>query len=300
MDIFDVQRFSVYDGPGIRTVFFLKGCSMRCAWCHNPEGLLSERQMLFLQNKCIGCGTCRDVCPANADLLPCLSDKSKMPDVCMACSRCADECPSQALQICGQNVSVEEVVSQAVRDASFYRSLGGGVTFSGGEPLLQAKQVWQACRSLHERGIHCAMETAGNVETSILRDVLGEIDLIIFDLKAIDPKVHRECTGVGNERILSNIKAVSSSGKPLWIRLPFIPGWNDSADEWKAKGQFLAALPRVDRVEIMPYHDTGKSKYAALDMRYRAEDCLMPSHDQTSAVEKLLQTYLPSNLFKPD
>lgn len=293
MRIFDIQRFSVYDGPGIRTALFLKGCSLRCAWCHNPEGLTAERQMQFLKDKCIGCGTCRSVCRAQGGALPCLAARERMPAVCDGCTRCAEACPAQALKIFGEEISPQEAAEKLLRDAVFYASSGGGVTFSGGEPLLQAEQVFETCARLRAEGVHCAVETAGNVSEAGMQGAIRAMDLIIFDLKAMDPAVHRRCTGSGNEKILRNLRAVSAAGKPLWVRLPLIPGWNDSAEETAAKANFIASLPHIDRVEVMPYHAVGVSKYESLGMRYEAGGAVPPSAEALEAARAILRSALP-------
>ena len=240
--IFDIQRFSVHDGPGIRTTVFMKGCPLRCKWCHNPEGLSPAPQVQFLGEACIGCGRCGGERTREAALL----------------------CPSGALKLLGQAWSPEALLEAVLADREFYGA-EGGVTFSGGECLLQYPFVAHMLRLLKERGIRTAVDTSGEVPWEAFEAVLPYCDTYLYDVKTADPELHRSCTGRDNAQILQNLRELSHRGADLWIRIPVIPGVNDSEEEIRAMGRILAPLG-VRSVTLIPYHTLGQSKYATLGM----------------------------------
>lgn len=241
--VFDIQRFSVHDGPGIRTTVFMKGCSLRCGWCHNPEGLRPEPQVQYFREHCIGCGRC--------------GGERTLDAVC--------KCPAGALKRVGQTYTPEALLEEVLADLDFYGS-EGGVTFSGGECLLQADFVTQMLRLLKERGVTTAVDTCGNVPWENLEKALAYCDTWLYDVKCADPEVHRRFTGSSNQRILANLEKLGRAGANIWIRVPVIPDFNDNPDEMERIAQIAASTPGVSRVTLMPYHTLGKSKYATLGL----------------------------------
>ena len=241
--VFDIQRFSVHDGPGIRTTVFMKGCPLRCRWCHNPEGLSAAPQVQFLKEECIGCGRCGGERTREATLM----------------------CPSGAMKLLGKEWSPEALLDAVLADREFYGT-AGGVTFSGGECLLQYPFVAHMLRLLKEREVHTAVDTCGEVPWEAFEAVLPYCDVFLYDVKTADPELHREYTGRDNVRILRNLQELSHRGAELYIRIPVIPEVNDSVEELCRIGQLLAPLS-VRSVTLIPYHTLGKSKYATLGMR---------------------------------
>jgi len=243
--IFDIQRFSVHDGPGIRTTVFMKGCPLRCKWCHNPEGLCRNIQVQFFEEKCIGCKACggqRSI------------EKTAV-------------CPSQALKLCGREIEEDELIGELLRDRIFYADKGG-VTFSGGECLLQADFVVSVLSRIKELGFTTAIDTSGYISTNEMRKTLSVCDLYLYDVKCIDPQVHKEYTGVDNALILNNLKMLSAEGKNIWVRVPVVPNFNNTESEMENIAEFVASLPNVKQVTLMPYHTLGASKYRTLGMEY--------------------------------
>ena len=244
--VFDIQRFSVHDGPGIRTTVFLKGCPLRCLWCHNPEGLSRKRQLQFFKDKCIGCGRC--------------GKRESLSD--------ADSCPAEALVVCGREMSADEVLFEVFKDRMFY-SKDGGVTFSGGECLLQADFVSSVLALVRTEGIHTAIDTCGKVEWDSIEKTLDFCDLYLYDIKCISPSLHRRFTGVDNADILENLKRLSERGKEIWIRVPVIPDFNDNEAEMTAIAELVKELPSVTQTTLMPYHTLGAGKYETLGLEYK-------------------------------
>ena len=261
--IFDIQRFSIDDGPGIRTVVFLKGCSLRCAWCHNPEGLQPYRETMFRPQKCIGCGKCFEVCVNNCHVIA-DGERLFLRESCERCGKCAAVCYAEALEITGRSVSPGEVVDEIKKDDLFYKNSGGGVTFSGGEPLLQAdflKEVLTECKTL---GYHCAVETAGYVPWTAFEKILPYTDLFLYDIKMMDEALHKKFTGAGNKRIISNLKKLAKTGVEIWARTPLIPSINDTLAEKERLAELLAKLESIQKHVFLPYHNLGEGKYESL------------------------------------
>lgn len=243
--VFDIQRFSVHDGPGIRTTVFMKGCPLRCQWCHNPEGLHPFPELQFFKDECIGCCRC--------------GKRESVSD--------AKACPTGALRVCGMSVSTEDVLAEISRDALFYGD-DGGVTFSGGECLMQADFVASVLKSARDAGIHTAIDTSGCVRWSAIEKTLDVCELYLYDVKCADPSLHKEYTGVDNTLILDNLRRLSSLGKRIWIRVPVIPDFNNTEDEMNAIASIVSSLPSVEQATLMPYHTLGASKYATLGLEY--------------------------------
>ena len=267
--IFNIQRFSIHDGPGIRTTVFFKGCPLRCSWCANPESQRPEPQPLYMSRKCVGCMTCINVCPEKALRL---EDGHVIRDtlLCKECLACAVQCPVEAMTVQGKVRSVEELLKETLRDKDFYDSSGGGVTLSGGEPLLQHRFVTEFLRELRRAGIHSAMETSGYQKTDIFTEVLRELDFLYIDCKHPDSEKHRKWTGQPNELVWANIRRAVEMKIPMEVRIPVIPGFNDSADTALAFAEKLTAAG-VRSVQLLPFHQMGKAKWDGMFLPYALE-----------------------------
>lgn len=253
--IFDIQRNSYVDGPGIRTTVFFKGCNLKCKWCHNPESQSGKPQMMFFKNKCTGCGKCINVCP------------NKM-EKCNLCGTCADICPNNAREICGRTYAVEDVLNEVVKDKMFYETSGGGVTFSGGECMLQIEFLEDILKTCKENGIHTAVDTAGCVPWESFKKIMPYTDLFLYDVKCFSEELHIEGTGASNKIILENLERLSKCfGGSIIIRVPVISGFNDNLEEMKKIADFLSHINLKD-VELLPYHKMGEHKYDALGMEF--------------------------------
>lgn len=249
--LFDISRASYVDGPGIRTTVFFKGCNLRCAWCHNPESQAGGRELLFYKNKCTGCGKCKEKCPRGSG-------------GCTLCGRCAFFCPVDAREISGREYTVGEVMGEILKDASLYRRSGGGVTFSGGECMLQIDFLEEILRECKKNGIHTAVDTAGCVPFALFERVMSLTDLFLYDVKCMDGEKHRRFTGADNRLILENLAALLARDASVWIRIPVIEEVNATTEEMTQIREFLSSHGHPARVELLPYHAMGEHKYAAL------------------------------------
>lgn len=261
--ISDIKRFAVHDGDGIRTTVFFKGCPLKCRWCHNPEGISRKPQLSYIAKKCIQCGACIDRCPAGAhQFFP--EGHVFHRDRCLSCGSCVEECLGQALKLYGREITVDELMPHLLADADFYESSGGGVTLSGGEPLMQAVFCRELLERLKKEDIRTAVDTCGYASKQAVEEVMPYTDLFLYDLKAVDEEVHERCTGVSNRPILENLRYINSCGKAVEIRIPYVPGMNDG--EIEGMGEFLKDLSAVKCVKVLPYHGFAASKYEALGM----------------------------------
>jgi|TARA_B100001964_G_scaffold200375_1_gene227305 pyruvate formate lyase activating enzyme len=257
--IFDVQRFSIHDGPGIRTTVFLKGCPLRCQWCHNPEGISPRQQLSFLQDKCVDCGFCFEACPEGAHHR--VNGQHAIDrQACAVCGRCTEKCRSQGLEIVGREATVAEIIGEVLRDLPFYETSDGGMTLSGGEPLLQVEFCAALLQAGREAGLHCVVETCGHSPWERYERVLPWLDMVLFDLKETDPDRHVRYTGVDNKLILANLYRLHEAGATILLRLPIVPGMNDRAAHFRAIAGIAGDLPDLLGVEVMPYHRLGLSK----------------------------------------
>jgi len=282
----NIQRFSIHDGPGIRTTVFFKGCNLRCFWCHNPETLSREPQLQLFPDRCIGCGECFKRCPQGAHVMT-EEGRKFLRERCQACGTCVETCYAQALLIVGEVKSVDEVVEEVLRDLPFYETSGGGVTLSGGEPLLQlefARAILERCR---EAGLHTAIETAANSPWERLAALLPVTDLVMMDVKLMDAARHKEYTGVPNARILENARRLGTEAPALIVRTPIVPGVNDNPEDVLAIAQFAAQLPNLLYYELLPFHPMASGKYDSLDMDYRARELKTPSKEEIEALAEV-------------
>lgn len=278
----DIQGYSIHDGPGIRTTVFLKGCNLRCDWCQNPEGIAHHRQIGFIEHLCQQCGKCLAACPEDAiQVKPGEHriDYSK----CTACGKCLETCYYGALVDYGKPMSAEELAKEAAKDELFFGASGGGVTISGGEPLLHPDFVAEVLRILKDRGIHTAIETAGCVPWDSFEKVLPYTDLFLFDLKIMDPEKHKYYIGQSNELILSNAEKLIQAGAEVLFRKPLIPGINDSDEETLACAKFMKRIGNP-KLQLMPYHRMGESKYNALDKPYSTKEVPVMTREEVELV----------------
>lgn len=288
--VFDIRRYSIHDGPGIRTTVFFKGCPLSCFWCHNPESQDPKPEMLYRESRCIRCKACVAVCAHGA-----ISWSGDAPVVdesrCATCGACADACAAEARERVGREMTVAEVMAEVERDTPFYEESGGGVTLSGGEPLLQpefARGILEACR---ERGIRTALDTCGEAPWETIDSLRGYVDLFLYDLKAIDPERHREATGSGNELLLTNLELLSRHGHSIILVVPVVPGLNDDVESARRLGAFAAGLPRLNGVVLLPFHRLGMDKYGLLGRTHPRPDLAAPSQERVDGIALVLKEY---------
>ncbi|MBS7641438.1 MAG: glycyl-radical enzyme activating protein [Candidatus Bathyarchaeia archaeon] len=285
--IFNIQRFCLDDGPGIRTTVFLKGCPLRCLWCCNPEGQNPWPELAHRDAICTKCGRCIETCPKNAISI---SDNEWHINrsLCNVCGKCVDICVRGALGILGREMSVDEVFKEVIKDLDFYEASGGGVTLSGGEPLFQPDFAADLLKRCKDEGIHTAIETSGYSNENSLKKVLPYVDLILYDLKCISPELHKRLTGVSNDLIIRNLRLLISRGVPVIIRFPLIPTLNDSDMEIASLAEFIEQMG-VEDVEVLPYHRLGISKYRMLGRKYELEGIMPPTSERLQAVKRIFE-----------
>lgn len=289
--VFNTQKFSIHDGTGIRTLIFMKGCPLRCIWCSNPESQRTGPEVMFVRSKCTGCGKCAALCrEAAVEDVTFDIDRSR----CVKCGLCTSKCYAGAKKMTGRQVTVREMMELIEKDRIFYTNSGGGVTVGGGEPAMQhgfVEELLKACRESH---IHTAIETCGYGRWQDICGMFDNADQIFFDLKAIDPELHRRLTGVSNELILHNAEQAAVRGKDVIFRIPLIPGCNDSLTNIEETGIFVGGLSGNGRnvsIEILPYHDLGRDKYRWLDMDYGLEDTGKPDATQVEELKTILKDH---------
>jgi pyruvate formate lyase activating enzyme len=299
--VFSIQRFSIHDGPGIRTTVFLKGCTLRCFWCHNPEGIHLKPDIQFFPDRCIGCNECVRACQHGATYL--LNDvRIYDREKCVVCGACVDTCYAGARVLTGKHMTVDEVVSEVLQDRAFYETSGGGVTLSGGEPVMQPRFSYALLERCKAEGLHTAIETAGNVPWEDEEHMLAVTDLIMMDIKHMDSAKHRWATGVPNERILAAARKFALTNKPIIFRIPVIPTVNDTREEVGAIGAFVRELVELRNqnggdgdhtisLELLPFHRLAGDKYRSLDMDYRAKDLTAPTKAHMANLTEVARTH---------
>lgn len=283
--VFDIKRYSIHDGPGIRTTVFLKGCSLNCLWCHNPESVAAGPELMHWPARCVRCHACIAACPEGAIAKDAAGVIAVAREKCDVCGKCAEACLYDAMQIVGRKMSVGEVLDEVEKDRIFYEQSGGGVTLSGGDPAVQAafaEALLDACRS---RGLRTAVDTAGFAKTGVLDRLAAKTDLLLFDLKLMDDARHRELTGVSNAPILDNLERLAAAGPEIWVRVPLVRGANDDDDNVRRTVAFLGRLKTVRRIGLLPYHAGGLDKAARIGKGAHFRRFEAPSEERLAAVE---------------
>ena len=289
--VFDIQKFSVHDGPGIRTIVFMKGCPLHCQWCANPESQNAAPELMYYPDKCIGCGKCVEVCPQHATEVVegrFLFDRSK----CVNCGECAKSCYANARDMSGEYMSDDEIIREVDKDMAFYKNSGGGITFSGGEAMIYPEHVRDIARKYKEDGVSTAIETCGFVPWENYKMVMDYIDIFLFDIKMLDEKKHLKYTGGSNRQILENARRLHEQGKTVIPRMPIIPGINDSKEDIARAAKWMKAnLGDGLQMHVLPYHNFGLNKYRALEKPYFLEDLKAPEDEQMEAVKAQFEEY---------
>ncbi len=296
----NIQRFSLHDGPGIRTTVFLKGCTLRCFWCHNPESIRLTQELRLYPDRCIGCGACVEVCPTGAQGLSPEGELQFDRERCQACGACVEVCFAGARELSARRMTVPEVVAEVLQDRAFYESSRGGVTLSGGEPALQPEFSYEILAQCREAGVHTAIETAANVRWENLARLMPVTDMVMMDLKQMDPQKHRWATGASNALLLANARRLVETGKPIIFRTPVVPTVNDTPEEIAAIAAFVREMVLLRRargdadgdgvgedtitLELLPFHRLAGDKYRSLGLDYRATDLEPPTHEVMEAL----------------
>ncbi len=288
--VFDVRRYSIHDGPGIRTTVFLKGCPLSCIWCHNPEGLSAQRAVMVWEDRCLGCGDCVKACPAGA-----VYEKEGVyrtdSSLCVLSGECVRVCPAQARNMIGEECTAGDLMRRIEPDTIFFDESGGGVTFSGGEPLMQPaflKEVLALCR---ERGIHTAVDTSGHAEAAVLKEIARWTDLFLYDIKLLDPEEHRMYTGRDNRLILKNLRLLDGMEKEMIIRIPVIPGVNDDKKRIRDTALFLSGFKSVRRIDLLPFHRMSVEKYRRLRMEPRMKEAGNIPAEKIDALKEAVRSF---------
>lgn len=289
--VFNIAYGSYVDGPGSRTTVFLKGCPLRCLWCCNSEGQLRSPELKLEAELCTACGKCYDICAENAIAF----ENGKITAIdrnkCTMCGKCASACYMDAIDTFGREYTVDELMEIILRDRDYFEATGGGVTIGGGEPTMHWAFTGELMRRLHAEGIHVALDTCGYTVSDEARALLDEADLLLFDVKGFDPEEHKRCTGVSNELILKNLHEMDAAGKPIIVRMPMIPGCNDSDATVEAEAEMLSKLRSLIRIDMIPYHDYGKIKFGQRGMPYPLEGTAKLSNDRVDEIRAILEKH---------
>jgi len=287
--IFNIQKFSVNDGPGIRTTVFFKGCPLACAWCHNPESIHPQPELVYFNKKCIGCHLCVNVCKQSA--LSADGHKIKINrEKCVRCGACTEACPSEALQMAGRQMPLTDIMAEIEKDVVFYQQSGGGVTFSGGEPMVQIDALEALLKLSKARGLHTAVDTSGHARWQDFERILEFTDLFLFDIKHLEEEMHRRYTGVSNKIIIENLRQLSERKATIGLRLPVIPGVNDSDAHIDELGKLLSSI-NIQKIFLLPYHGIARGKYERLGQTYSLESLAEPSQMAMESIKNRLENF---------
>jgi glycyl-radical enzyme activating protein len=290
--ISDIQRFSIHDGPGIRTTLFLKGCPLRCLWCGNPETISRKPEIMFSENRCMKCETCLNACHNGAIKSTQGKSPSRNRDLCQSCGTCADVCPKNAFILRGKPMSVVAVFAEVEKDLPFYKRSGGGVTLSGGEPFLQSDFLREILKRCAQEGIHTTVDTSGYAKWSAIEQCIEYIDLFLYDIKHMDPVAHKKGTTVSNELIVENLRKLLILGKNVVLSLPLIPGFNSAKEDLEQIAVF-AGQSGAQELRILPYHRYGRGKYKKLGKKYPLEDLRVMDAEDVDQAKEVLEKYIP-------
>lgn len=287
--LFDIKRYAIHDGPGIRTTLFFKGCPLKCWWCHNPEGISSRLELILKPNRCLEeCDLCLSSCPEKALSKP--DGRIRVErDSCRVHGLCAEACPTGALEVVGETRTVDEVMREIRKDRIFYERSGGGVTFSGGEPLQQIEFLAGLLKECRKDDLHTVVDTSGHAPYERLEEIRDTVDLFFYDLKHLDPEKHREMTGVSNEIILDNLRRLSETGSRIQIRVPVVRGVNDDTGHTGRMAEFLGSLPGIRDISLLPYHSMGNQKYKNLDVSCPNPEAEPPSEAAMAGIRAVLE-----------
>jgi pyruvate formate lyase activating enzyme len=288
--VFDIKKFSIHDGPGIRTTVFLKGCPLHCSWCHNPEGISPSSEIQYWDKRCIGCQECVEACEHQAIAFV---DEQRVhyPDLCQGCGACAQACPAEAIELIGSIMTVSEVIEAIEKDVIYYDQSGGGASFSGGEPLLQTEFLRAVLKACKDHDIHTVVDTSGYVSFNNFSKIRPLVDLFLYDIKLMDTDRHIQYTGVPNQLILENMRELVKTGAQVTARIPIIPWINDDMDNIRQTGEFLRSLGSLQEVNLLPYHRAATHKYQRLGSNYLLPEVLPPSDSQMSRIAWELDNY---------
>lgn len=286
--IFDIKKFAVHDGEGIRTTVFFKGCPLKCVWCHNPEGISFKSELQYISQKCLNCGACADVCRYGVHYFEDGVHRLNRQK-CIGCGECAEVCVGEALIQCGKEMTVDEVVEKLLEDKAFYLNSGGGVTLSGGECLCQADFCAELLKKIKEYKINCNVDTCGYVDKAAIDKVVPYTDVFLYDIKHIDSEIHQKYTGVPNERIIENLKYIDYLGKKTEVRIPLIPGINDDADNIRKTGEMLRSIENLIKVSVLPYNNLAGSKYESLGRINTMPRVLPPDRESLKKTIEILK-----------
>jgi len=289
--LFAIKRYALHDGPNIRTTVFFKGCPLHCFWCHNPEGIRPEIEVVTVSDRCIGCRECIHGCPESALTLDRERGIHRRQESCTTCLNCVEICPALAHEAIGFHNTIDEVMYEIEKDLPFYDRSGGGVTFSGGEPLMQPKALLALLKRCGDFGIHRAVDTTGFAPTPTLLEVANHTELFLFDLKHMDTLKHEEYTGVPNERILHNLQQLADSGAAFRIRIPLLAGINTDEANIRATAEFTASLSGLQGIDLLPYHHFASTKYEKLKTGYRGQKNHCPTTDEIARVQHIFEQF---------